>query len=121
MRRWRVHLLAACGAATFIAASQTPAMPITSPAAAVIINVRTTIEVTITPAADVKTVTFFVDGKLVCGVDRPPLTCVWDPGPVLRGHHVRVVAVLADGRRLVDNLHTKDLGYAERVRTDAVL
>src|SRR5262245_33843959 len=116
MRRWRVHLLAACGAATLIAAAgQTPVLRITSPAADVIINGRTTIEVTITPAAAVKNVNFFVDGRLMCGIERPPLTCAWDPGPILRGHHVRVVATLADGTRLIDNLHTKDLGYAERV------
>ena len=43
------------------------------------------------------------------------------PGSIVRGHHIRVVATLEDGGRLVGNLHTKDLGYAERVRTEAVL
>ena len=32
-----------------------------------------------------------------------------------------MVASLPDGRRLVDNVRTKDLGYTEKVRTDAVL
>jgi Ca-activated chloride channel family protein len=39
----------------------------------------------------------------------------------VRSHHIRVVATLADGTRLVDNVRTKDLGYTEKVRTDAVL
>jgi VWFA-related protein len=46
---------------------------------------------------------------------------MWNPGSVIRGHHVRVVAVLADGRQLVANVRTKDVGYTEGVRTDAVL
>ena len=39
----------------------------------------------------------------------------------MRGHHIRVVATLADGKRLIDNLRTKDLGYTEQVRAEAVL
>jgi len=70
---------------------------------------------------DVQTVRFSVNGRLVCTATRTPYGCMWNPGDVVRGHHVRVVAVLADGRQLVANVRTKDLGYAERVRTDAVL
>ena len=39
----------------------------------------------------------------------------------MRGHHVRVVATLADGTQLTDNVRTKDLGYTERAQVDAVL
>ena len=39
----------------------------------------------------------------------------------MRSHHIRVVATMTDGRRLVGNVRTKELGYAERIRTDAVL
>jgi len=66
-------------------------------------------------------VTFFVNGRLVCTVERPPFGCSFNPGDVVRGHHVRVVATLTDGRRLIDNVRTKDLGYVEKVRTEAVL
>ena len=31
------------------------------------------------------------------------------------------MATLTDGRRLIDNVRTKDLGYAESIRTEAVL
>ena len=63
----------------------------------------------------------FVDGRLVCTAERPPFRCTWDPGTVVRGHHVRVVATLADGTQLTDNVRTKDLGYTERAHVDAVL
>ena len=65
--------------------------------------------------------TFSVNGRLVCTVEQPPFGCSWDPGDVVRGHHLRVVATLADGRRLVGNLRTKDLGYAEKNSHEAVL
>jgi VWFA-related protein len=122
MTRWVHVLTAAVGSLTVAAAaSQTPALQITSPAADALISGSTRIEAAITPPADVKTVTFFVDGRLVCTVQQPPYVCSWDPGVIVRGHHVRVVATLADGRRLVDNVRTKDIGYTERVQAEAVL
>ncbi len=39
----------------------------------------------------------------------------------MRGHHLRIVATLKDGRRIVGNLRTKDLGYSEKVQIEAVL
>ena len=33
----------------------------------------------------------------VCTVEQRPSGCTWDPGTVVRGHHIRVVATLADG------------------------
>lgn len=101
-----------------------PALRITSPKADTIVSGSTRLEAVVAPEAAVsmvEAVKFFVDGRLVCTDDRPPFGCPWDAGAVLRGHHVRVVATLAGGKRLVDNLRTKDLGYAERVRADAVL
>ena len=71
--------------------------------------------------ASVESVTFCVDGRLACTVERPPFACDWDPGEIVRGHHVRVVATLPGGRRLTDNVQTKDLGFTEQVRTEAVL
>jgi len=118
----RLHVLAVCAAATIVAAGgQAPVLRITAPAADVIINARTTIEVSITPSVEVQNVNFFVDGRLLCSIEREPFACSWDPGVVLRAHHIRVVATLPDGKRLIDNLHTMDLGYAERARADAVL
>jgi VWFA-related protein len=106
-------------------AKQGPALRITAPGPDVIVSGNTRIEVAIEPAseiANIKTVTFSVNGRLACMLERPPFTtCSFEPGDVVRGHHIRVVATLKDGRRLVDNLRTKEIGYAEKIRTSAVL
>ena len=101
-----------------------PSCASSSPTPENIVSGTTRIQIVIEPEAEVanvRTVTFSVNGRLACTVERPPFACALDPGDVVRGHHIRVVATLTDGRRLVDNLRTKDLGYAERIRTDAVL
>jgi Ca-activated chloride channel family protein len=103
------------------AADQEPKMAIASPQADTVVSGTTAITLDIVPTAAVEIVNFFVDGRLTCTVDRPPFACTWDPGPVVRGHHIRVVATFKDGRRLVDNVRTKDLGYAERAEVEAVL
>jgi Ca-activated chloride channel homolog len=107
-----------------VSAAQQPTLRITSPTADVVVSGSIRLEVAIEPGEAISTieaVTFTVDGRLACTVERPPFACSWDPGDVVRGHHVRVVASLAGGRRLTDNVHTKDLGFTERVRADAVL
>ncbi len=113
--------LTACSLTMVLAAQDGPTLTITSPTADAIVTGATRLAAVINPAADVQNVSFFVDGRLVCTADRAPYGCSWDPGTALRGHHVRVVASLAGGRRLVENMRTKDVGYSERVRTNAVL
>lgn len=103
------------------AQSQAPTLRITSPSPDAIVTGATRIEVAIEPPADVKTMTVTVNGRLACTIERPLFGCTWDAGTVVRGQHVRVVAILSDGRRLVDSVRTKDLGYVEKVRTHAVL
>lgn len=101
--------------------AQTPALRVTSPEEGTIVSGPIVLAASIESAAAVESVTFFVDGRLACTVSAPPYACPWDGGPVVRGRHVRVVATLAGGRRLVGNVRTKDLGYQERIRVDAVL
>jgi Ca-activated chloride channel homolog len=106
------------------AAPQAPALRVLSPTPGAVISGPTRVEAAIEPGeavGTVKSVTFFANGRLVCTVDHPPFGCPWDPGTVVRGHHMRVVATLTDGRRLVENVRTKDLGYTEKVQTEAVL
>ena len=118
--------------ATLTLAAAGPSVPqpgqatlrITSPTRDAVLSGPTRLEVLIEPAASaasVQTVTYTVDGRLACTVEQPPFACTWDSGDIVRGHHIRVVATLAGGGRLTDNLHTKDLGFTERIRTDAVL
>jgi VWFA-related protein len=101
--------------------AQKPTLRITWPPADSIIGGATQIEATIDPPTAVDSVTFTVNGKLQCTVERLPYRCSWDPGAVVRGHHIRVVATLTDGNRLVDNVRTKELGVVEKSRVDAVL
>lgn len=119
-----VLTLAAAASVPMFASDGQPTLQITAPSADAIVSGDTRLAVTMTPDAvsqQVQAINFFVDGRLVCTVERPPFSCNWNAGAILRGHHVRVVATLVDGGRLVGNLHTKDVGYAERVRADAVL
>lgn len=113
-------------AATVVAAAsaQPQALRVTSPAPGSVISgpIRLAAEVTPPSAAgSVESVSFFVNGRLVCTVERAPFVCNWDPGAVVRGHHVRAVATLAAGGRLVGNVRTRELGYTENIRADAVL
>ncbi len=118
-----VNTIALAVLATGAGLAQSPALQITSPEPDAIVSGPTRLEAAITPdgAVAVETVSFFANGRLVCTADRPPFGCGWDPGPAVRGHHIRVVAALPQGKRLVANLRTKDIGVTEQVRAEAVL
>jgi Ca-activated chloride channel homolog len=106
------------------AARQGAALRILSPTTESIVSGSTRIQIAIQPeteTANVKTINYSVNGRLACMVEKPPFACTFEPGEVVRSHHIRVVATMTDGRRLVDNVRTKELGYAERIRTEAVL
>jgi VWFA-related protein len=103
---------------------QSATLKITSPTKETAMSGPTRIEIAIEPVSvyrDVRTVTFFVDGRLVCTSERAPFLCTSDAGETVRMHHIRVVVTLADGTRLIDTVMTKDLGYTEQVRAEAVL
>jgi len=61
-----------------------------------------------------------VDGRELCTLQRPPWSCAWDAGREMREHHLRAVATLPDGRRLVANRRTPGLDVNERVEVAAV-
>ena len=103
------------------AANRDERIAITSPGSDTIVSGATQLAAAVSPEGGVQSVSFFVNGRLVCTAEQPPFGCPWDPGAVVRSHHVRVVAAFASGRRLVANVRTKDLGYAERTRVEAVL
>jgi Ca-activated chloride channel homolog len=74
------------------------------------------------PAAtrQVVRLTFFADGRQICALEQPPFECAWDAGDRVREHVVRAVALLENGQRLVQNVRTKGLDYAETVEVDIV-
>jgi VWFA-related protein len=61
-----------------------------------------------------------VDGRELCTLQRPPWSCTWDAGREMREHHLRVVATLGDGRRVVANRRTQGLDVNERIEVSAV-
>lgn len=71
-------------------------------------------------AASVVRFTFFADGRQVCSLEQPPFECAWDAGERVREHVVRAVALLENGQRLVQNVRTKGLDYAETVDVDLI-
>src|SRR5688572_23837436 len=71
-------------------------------------------------ARDVTQVTFFADGTQVCAVTTAPFECEWDAGDRIRAHQIRAVALMRNGRRLVQMVTTKDLAYVENVDVDVV-
>jgi Ca-activated chloride channel homolog len=111
----------AAGFTIVLGAAQGPSVRISAPTSDTIISGPTQLEAVVSAEASAQSVAFFVNGRLVCTVERPPYRCSWDPGAVVRGHHVRVVATLSDGRTVTGNVRTKDIGVAERSRVDAVL
>src|SRR4029079_11530141 len=125
-RRRTVAAVAASVAAFSIATSggQTATMRITAPTPDTAMSGPTRIEIKIEPDAALsalRTAMITVDGRLVCTLEKPPLVCTYDSGEAVRARHVRVAATLSDGTKLVDTVFTKDLGYSEHVRADAVL
>jgi VWFA-related protein len=80
----------------------------------------TRVSVATKPAGHRARVTVFVDGRELCTVERAPWSCQWDAGTYVQEHHVRAVAILSDGRRLVANRHTRGLDVNETVNVAAV-
>jgi len=119
-RAW-MSTLTMITAGAIVLGAQGPQLQITNPASDAIVSGALRIEAVITEGVTTATVNFFVDGRLVCTVEQAPFLCTYQSGDIVRGHHVRVVATLPDGKRLIDNVRTKDLGFTERVRAEAVL
>jgi VWFA-related protein len=95
-------------------------LQIHEPAAGAAVVGDTPIRVGVVPEASAAQVVVFVDGRELCTLVRPLWSCRWDAGRDVREHHVRVVATLADGRRLVANRRTGGLDVSEAVNVTAV-
>ena len=65
-------------------------------------------------------VAFFLDGRLVCQVERPPWECASDVGEQVTPHQVRVVLSVPGGGRLVQTVRTQGVEYNESVNVDAI-
>ncbi|MEW5983211.1 MAG: VWA domain-containing protein [Acidobacteriota bacterium] len=72
------------------------------------------------PGTEVRTLSVFADGRLLCTRERPPFECQWDAGPKVTEHQLRAVAVLADGSRVARGVRTRGVAYTEAVDVDVV-
>jgi len=115
----------ACALTIAVSGRQAPVtMKIVSPDRDTDVSGPTRIEIRIEPQSaipTVRSVMFSVDGTVACTIEKGPFICWYDPGDVVRKHHVRIVASFADDTRLVETVYTHDPGITESVRTEAVL
>ena len=81
---------------------------------------RNVIRARVEPALAAESVVFFVDGRQMCVVRRSPYECEWDAGRAVEQHQIRVAATFMNGVRLVRNVRTKDLAYADTANVDVV-
>lgn len=67
----------------------------------------------------IQDVTFFADGRQICG-PAFRLRCDWDAGRNVDAHAFRAVARLKDGRRVIANLRTRAIEFAQSEFVDIV-
>jgi VWFA-related protein len=73
------------------------------------------------PGTPFKSVRLYVGDRLLCTVQREPITCAWDAGTGVAGHVLSAVATLADGQIIRGKISTKGIpGYIEGVDVDVV-
>jgi Ca-activated chloride channel family protein len=98
-----------------------PTLEFVSPRADAYVSGPTMLEARIAPdTVRVRRVVFHANGLAVCTLETPPWRCEWDAGRNVQEHRLRLVAELADGRRLTRALRTRKLDYAETVDVDAI-
>ena len=98
-----------------------PVLTITQPTEGGVVSGAALIQARLNPEpSPVLRVVFTADGQQVCSREAPPFDCPWDAGPDVVPHHVRVLAVLRDGRRLVANVRTKGARFAPAVEVEVV-
>lgn len=114
-------------AAAALLAAWTAALPaqgglvITSPKEDDVVSGTIAIQAELPRGAELKEAIVFADGREVCRTAAAPIDCRWNAGESLRQRHIRIVATLADGRRLTANRFTKKLAVDEASEVDVVL
>jgi Ca-activated chloride channel family protein len=65
-------------------------------------------------------VTFFADGKQICVAPGSRMECEWDAGRTVEEHAFRAVARLRAGGRVIANIRTRAIAFAESASVDIV-
>jgi VWFA-related protein len=131
LRIYQGALLAVVAWTTAVLPAQTPdpartsspdvRVMITSPQAGDYVSGSTRLAADISPATDVASANFFMNGTEVCVIRSAPYVCTWDAGRGIRDHQVRLVVTLKDGRRLPPViLRTLGLPFADTSEVDGV-
>lgn len=118
MRPAGVHLTAWLLVALGLSLAAQPAAPkitIVSPRESGYLAGQTTLSARVEPADAAASVVFYIDGREVCTLAKPPFECEWNAGPDVVAHQVRAAATFRDGTRAISTVRTKELGYAEKV------
>jgi VWFA-related protein len=116
----------ALAASTWLAGQELPALQlqIVSPVDGAYVSDRISLEARILPRDQrhrVTDVTFYADGKMICRLTNVQLPrCDWDAGAVIKPHAIRVVAVIANGERLVATSRTRAVDFNESVSVRVV-
>lgn len=122
--RWSIGVLLAFALAMTVTAQEAVELRILSPVEGAFVSDHITVEARIEPRArrdEVTDVTFYADGKLLCRSANVQLPrCNWDAGPTVKPHVVRAVATLASGARIVAQVRTRAIDYAEAVNVQVV-
>jgi VWFA-related protein len=73
------------------------------------------------PDAPFKSVRLYADGRLLCTVQRLPVSCPWDAGAHVVDHVLSAVVTLRDGRSVRQAIRTKGIpDYTENVDVDVI-
>ena len=67
----------------------------------------------------IQDVAFFADGRQVCA-PAPRLHCDWDAGRLVEAHALRAVATLKSGGRVIANVRTRAVDFAQVEEVDIV-
>ena len=108
------------GAAAALEAPPATLLTILSPAEDSYVSGETTLRARLDPPDAASAVIFFVDGRQLCVVPIAPFECEWDAGRTITEHHIRVVATLTVGGRVVHTLRTKGVIFNDNEDVDAV-
>lgn len=123
LRIWTWLICASTGASLFAAPAQSVSIRIVAPSEGTYVTGQTRLVAMMEPPSavrQVERVRFFANGTQVCSLVRAPFECDWDAGDRITEHHIRVTATLRSGERLVHNVRTLPVTYAESVDVDVV-
>jgi VWFA-related protein len=120
-RAWVGLILLLAAARVAQADPPAPTLVIVDPAPGRYVSGSVTLRARVEPEdVAILRVTFAADGHPVCAREAPPWECGWDAGPDIVTHHIRALAVLRDGTRLVDTVRTEGAGFTPSVDVDVV-